>query len=157
MKQMTHVYVQRVDPTTVARMRIPKDKAAAYIEGETLDVPQLQAELAEKTSHLTDDPFLLPEENERLTLVAAARGVLATFQDYPRLEHDQRALQARAGQIIELHVQIWLGITNDVEQYTHLAHPGLCVWLPAWSHHAVRSNCRRAKAHDDVRPFDGRS
>jgi hypothetical protein len=125
MKHLTHVYVQRVDPTTVARMRIPitAERAATFIEGETLDVLQLQAELAALAEEVTDDPFVLPEDKERVNIVAAASGACTAMQDYPQLEYNQEVLQARARQLIQANVQIWPGITNDIEMYTRLFVP----------------------------------
>jgi hypothetical protein len=125
MQYLTHVYVQRVDPTTVARMRIPitAERAAAFIEGETLDVLQLQAELKTLAEEVTDDPFVLPEDTERVNIVAAASGACIAMHDSPQLEYDQRVLQARARQLISANVQIWPGITNDIEMYSRLFVP----------------------------------
>lgn len=121
----THVYVQRVDPTTVARMRVPisAERAATFVEGELFDVVQLEAELREYAEEVTDDPFLLPQESQRLTIVAAARGAYAAFRDAPHREQDHGLLQARARQLVEHQVRLWPAITNDVQEYLRLFLP----------------------------------
>jgi hypothetical protein len=58
-----------------------------------------------------------------LTIVAAARGMYATFHEYPHLEHDQNVLQGRAQQLIEYHLRLWPDMTNDVSAYTRLFTP----------------------------------
>lgn len=125
MKTFTHVYVQRVDPTTVARMRIPitAEQAQTFMERGTLDTLQSQPESAETAQDTVDDPFIFPQDRGRLTIVAAARGMYAMFLDYPHLEHDQNVLQGRAQQLIEYHLRLWPEITNDVPMYTRLFTP----------------------------------
>src|SRR6266568_4121842 len=95
MKTFTHVYVQRVDPTTVERMRIPitAEQTQTFMERGTLDALQSQTESTETAQDTVDDPFIFPQASQRLTIVAAARGMYATFHEYPHLEHDQDVLQ----------------------------------------------------------------
>ena len=108
MKSFTHVYVQRVDPTTVERVRIPitAEQAQTFIERGTLGSPRSQTESVEAAQDTVDDPFLFPQDRGRLTMVAAARGMYATFFEYPHLEHDQDVLQGRAQQLIEYHLRL---------------------------------------------------
>jgi hypothetical protein len=125
MNTFTHVYVQRVDPTTVERARIPitAEQAQAFMERGTLDTLQSQTESAETAQDAVDDPFIFPQDSQRLTIVAAARGMYAMFHEYPHLEHDQDVLQGRAQQLIEYHLRLWPEMTNDVPAYTRLFTP----------------------------------
>ncbi len=125
MKTFTHVYVQRVDPTTVERMRIPitAEQTQTFMERGTLDALQSQTESTETAQDTVDDPFIFPQASQRLTIVAAARGMYATFHEYPHLEHDQDVLQERAQQLIENHLRLWPEITNDVPAYRRLFTP----------------------------------
>ena len=56
-------------------------------------------------------------------MVAAARGMYATFFEYPHVEHDQDVLQGRAQQLIEYHLRLWPEMTNDVPAYTRFFTP----------------------------------
>jgi len=128
MKSLTYIYVQRIDETTIARLRLPitEEQAQAFMAGKTLDVSELQAAFAKKTrdtAEYDDDPFVLPRDTQRLTIVAAASGIYTTFHDFPHLEHDQEALQERARQLILNQMRIWPEITNDVQAYTRLFVP----------------------------------
>jgi hypothetical protein len=116
MKIVTHVLVARVDPTSVARTRIPvtTEQAEMFQAFGVLERSELQA---------VNGPFSLQQETQRLTIVAASNGVHASFLDYPRLEPDAAVLEARAKQLAELQVRIWSGISNDLEMYTRLFVP----------------------------------
>ena len=116
MKVVTHVMVARVDPTSVARTRIPitTEQAEFFQAFGVLDKDELQA---------VNGPFSLPQESQRLTIVAASNGVHASFLDSPRLESNEAALSARAQQLAELQVRIWSAISNDPEMYARLFVP----------------------------------
>lgn len=122
MASATHVYVLRLSPTSLARTRIPitEKQADTFMAEGSPASEHVQAEFEEKSKGLQDDPFLLPQDNQRLSIVAAASGFLTALHDYPSLEHDQEALRIRGLQLVEMNVRIWSEITNDVELYTHL-------------------------------------
>ncbi len=87
-------------------------------------VLQLKQRGAAKSYGLITEKYLTNnKDSQRLTIVAAARGMYATFHDYPHLEHDQDVLQGRAQQLIENHLRLWPEITNDVPAYTRLFTP----------------------------------
>jgi hypothetical protein len=116
MKIVTHVLVARVDPTSVARTRIPitTEQAEMFQAFGVLERSELQA---------VNGPFSLPQETQRLTIVAVSYGVHASFLDYPRLETDAAALEARAKLLAELQVRIWSAISSDLEMYARLFVP----------------------------------
>lgn len=109
MKSVTHIYVTRVDPTSVARTRIPitTQQAQTYQAFGVLDRDEATGKKI----------FTLPEEKLHLKFVAASIGVHASFQDYPRLEPNEAELEARAKQIAELRVRLWPDISNNAEMY----------------------------------------
>lgn len=121
MKVVTHVYVTRIDPTTVARTRIPitTEQAEMFQAFGVLDRDELQ----EESSDAPYGPFSLPEETQHLTIASAASGVLASFQDYPRNKINQTALEVRAKQLAELRVRLIRSISNDLAMYARLFVP----------------------------------
>jgi hypothetical protein len=116
MEMVTHVLVVRIDPTTIARTRIPitTEQAEMFQAFGILEKDELPSE---------NGPFSLPQETQRLTLVAASYGVHASFQDYPRLELNEADLEARAKRLTELQVRIWSNISNDSGMYIRLFVP----------------------------------
>jgi hypothetical protein len=116
MKVVTHVLVARIDPTSVARTRIPltTEQAEMFQAFGVLEKEELQA---------VNGPFSFPQESQRLTIAAASTGVHASFLDYPRLEGSEAALETRGQQLAQLQVRIWNGIANDLEMYVRLLVP----------------------------------
>jgi hypothetical protein len=121
MQAVTHVYVTRIDPTTIARTRIPitTEQAEMFQAFGVLDRNELQEESAD-TSY---GPFLLPEETQRLTIAAASSGIQASLQDYPQLEQKEAVLEARALLLAELRVRVFCDISNDFAMYARLFVP----------------------------------
>jgi len=116
MKVVTHVLVARIDPTSVARTRIPitTDQAEMFQAFGVLERDELQA---------VNGLFSLPQETLRLTIVAASTGVHASFLDYPRLERSEAALSARAQKLAQQQVRICNDIANDLDMYVRLFIP----------------------------------
>lgn len=112
MKSVTHILVTRVDPTSVARTRIPitTQQAETYQAFGVLDRDEVTGKKI----------FTLPEERQHLEIVAASIGVHASLQDYPRLESNEAELEARAKKIAEQRVRLWSDISNELAMYTRV-------------------------------------
>lgn len=119
MRECTHIFVTRIDPTSVARTRIPitTEQAEFYQAFGILEKEELQAGSPQERNN---GPFALPEETQQLTIVAATNGMLPAFQDYPHIEQVERTVELRAKEIADLRVRIWPDISNDREMYTRL-------------------------------------
>ena len=112
----THSLVARLDPTSVARTRIPTttEQAKMYQAFGVLERGELQA---------VHGPFTLPEEGPCLDLAVVSAGVHASFLDFPRLQRSEAALEDRARLLAELQLHIWSGISNDREMYARQFAP----------------------------------
>lgn len=127
MRVATHVLVTRLEPDSVARTRIPitTEQAAMYEAFEVLERADLLSASVDPTqgSSRSHGPFVLPDEMQRLTLVAASHGVRTSMQEYPHPERGETKLEERAKHITELQVQCWSDIANDLELYARIYVP----------------------------------
>lgn len=112
MKQCTHIFVTRIEPTSVARTRIPitTEQADLYHAFRVLEKEELH-------TGNNNGPFSLPEETHHLSVTAAAHGMLAAFQDYPQYVRDEAVVEARAQELADLRVRILPALSNDQELY----------------------------------------
>ena len=122
LKICSHVFVTRIDPTSVARTRIPiTPEQAEWQEAfGVLEVEELQAA---SNQGMKQGPLSLPEDTQHCTILAAALGMYTAFQAYPHLERDQAVLEARARKLAQLRVRIWPEMVNDSESYIRLFVP----------------------------------
>ena len=127
MRVATHVLVTRLDPDSVSRTRIPitTEQAAMYEAFGVLERADLQSTSVAPTqgNSRSHGPFVLPDETQRLTLVAAAHGMRTSMQEYPHPERNATKLEERAKHIAELQVQRWSDIANDLELYARVYVP----------------------------------
>ena len=127
MRVATHVLVSRLESDSVARTRIPitTEQAAMYEAFGVLERADLQSAPVDPTqgNSRSHGPFVLPDETQRLTLVAASQGVRTSLQEYPHPERDETKLAERARHLTELQVQCWRDIANDLELYARLYVP----------------------------------
>lgn len=122
MQTCTHIFVTRIDPTSVARTRIPitskeaeRFQAFSVLEQEEiLHVPPQGI----KWGHLS-----LPEETSLLTVSAAALGMHAAFQGFPQRERNISVLETHARELADMRVRVWPDIANDGEMYVRLFVP----------------------------------
>jgi hypothetical protein len=127
MRVATHVLVSRLDPDSVSRTRIPitTEQAAMYEAFGVLERAELQSVSMAPTqgNSRSYGPFVLPDETQRLTLVAASQGIRTAMQEYPNPERKATKLEERARHITEMQVQCWSDIANDLELYARLFVP----------------------------------
>jgi hypothetical protein len=143
MKIVTHVLVARIDPTSVARTRIPitTEQAEMFQAFGVLERDELQA---------VNGPFSLPQESQNLTIVAASNGVHASFLDYPRLERSEAVLETRAQQLAQLQVRTWNNIANDLEMYARLFVPAF-----VFGYRVGHSMLQEMNSADQIRLLEG--
>lgn len=74
MNECTHIFVTRIDPTSVARTRKPilTEQAEMYQAFSVLDQADLRIDSSQGKS---TGPFSLPEETQHLTLTATTIGI----------------------------------------------------------------------------------
>lgn len=122
MQTCTHIFVTRIDPTSVARTRIPitGEEAERYHAFNILEQEELPHVPTQgiKWGHLS-----LPEETSLLAVSAAALGMHAAFQGYPQRERNTVVLETRARELADVRVRIWPDIANDGEMYVRLFIP----------------------------------
>jgi hypothetical protein len=83
----------------------------AYFEGASKELP--------------DDRFILPQERQRIHLIAAATGMWVSFIHYPHLAEDINALREYAGAFCTSMSDVLPEVTNDDEAYRSIFIPGL--------------------------------
>jgi hypothetical protein len=127
MRVATHVLVTRLEQVSVARTRIPitTEQAAMYEAFGVLERADIQSASVAPTqgNSRSHGPFVLPDETQRLTLVAASQGIRTAMQEYPHPERNATKLEERARHIMEVQVQCWSDIANDLELYARVSVP----------------------------------
>lgn len=123
LKVCTHVFVTRIDPTSVARTRIPLTPEQAEWQ-QAFGVLDLQ-EIQKAPKGMKQGPLSLPEETHQCTILAAALGIYTAFQAYPHLERNETALESRARELANQRVHTWPEIVNDTDR--RLGHFKVCL------------------------------
>jgi hypothetical protein len=83
---------------------------------EGVDMDEVKRVFDEQTKGQSDDPFILPRDVQRLSIVAAANGMHMVAMDSPAYRPDEE-LRKLGQTMCDLAPKIWPEVTNNIDLY----------------------------------------
>jgi hypothetical protein len=111
------------------RQAIEFDNFARYVfeaqrRDEGYDMDEVRRYFEEETKGEPEDPFILPRDTQRLSIVAAATGMQMAALDHPAYRSDSE-IRALAMEMCATAPQLWPEVTNDFDLYQSIFIPSL--------------------------------